>query len=530
MNIDYELINLLFKNNLSHILDENDNKEYDICGKKINGELLTIHMKLATITNEEILEYLDSNILKSFKEFKNFLLEVNICNQYPHKYINSIKIMLNQKNYKFIEILVKHYNDKKPIIIQYIKYDHILFELALNNNYLKNEFKNEIINRMKNRHFLPSIDHIGLYLECADMKNDEKTLLELFISACSFNDLTYELIEKYPIIESSLIEFNKFISPTDPETYLIYKIINHCYFYYINVNSFKVFINWLHDKNFLYFNDSEGLALKLLNHIIYINKFGRYSDKIEESVKFIYNLILPKSPIFKNLEYICINYIYQGCNVYIVKSLFNFDIYKHIHNSHDVAGILIEAILIYNFKRIRNNSKYHVKDSYLHKKDSLLKYVDKYYNDSSILTKKSNIKKLNLKIDLITAAIIIGDIEVIRYLNSLKYKNFKLLSPYNNYYEEEECRCFYDKKNNDRIKFYKESDYSTNFNSKFNLDNSVCECHNNEVEYNFVLSDEQKKYNSASDIIQVLISDKIKSIKYLGGNEDNSKLVEYFKL
>lgn len=556
MNIDYELINLLFKNNLSHILDENDNKEYDICGKKVNGELLTIHMKLATITNEEILEYLNNNILKSFNKIEPFMLSVYIANMFPYRvgsYINSFNIILYNKNYKWIEIFVKNFNNKKLKILEELTKNNSkseIIEILINSEYLSNEFEDFIIDFIIDDNIIIKNDkYIPVYFK-KFIKQDYsvKKLESLFSKLLVYENLTLDILENNSDFDIILNESNKRVIITDPKTYIINIILN---IKFGCSKNYKIFVDLLINKNYLHHNMQYQLLIHLINHImeIYNNKRSNYHIFIDV-VDYITKKIIKDTPLHNNMSYYCLDFIQQGVHPVIIRKLFGYDIYSKIHsNANIIPELLIKSLVIHNFRRIRRTGAYTTKDSYLYKENNLLSYIDKYYHDPSILLQRYHFDFGNVSIDLITAAVIVGDLDVIKYLLRLHNSNCYISSEKfstdrdctcNKIYEEDmelECGSI-----NYRIDLQQElcfdkSEHTLGFIPHYN---TFCDkyiypegkhhCIYSNLVYKYELSSDDKKISGFSNIISLLINSNIKEIIYHKEHEDNSKLIKHFKL
>jgi hypothetical protein len=144
--VDIELVGLLIENNLCHIFKNNDETPIKIGDKTFLSKELNFPLRLATVDNENILNYLEKNITKSFPDLEPFMLIKELTKNIKY---NTLDVMIRNNNHKFIECLLKNYDqsyifkelDTKNVFEIVIKNSYI-FHLVSKNNELVNKFVN----------------------------------------------------------------------------------------------------------------------------------------------------------------------------------------------------------------------------------------------------------------------------------------------------------------------------------------------------------------------------------------------------
>lgn len=554
MNVDYALVELLCKNDMMHIL-KNDT-EYDFENKKLDSKQLTIYMKLAFIDNVEILDYLEHNLPKSFNDFEMFVLAKKINGMFH----NSITLAIAKNNYKFIEILVKNFITRKEEIwdiINTVCNGHqfeIIFNKLINNNYLENIFNQNIKILIKSKSYDRYNEHkISSYIENLEidsyfkyiLDNDNKqSIIDTFIFIIyhkeSIIPIHYKLTNIFDTYQQLYLDNDK------TETFIIYQIIKIIcsiqireYNMKININNFKYVTKFIMNKCQVYANSTQ-----LLDFIIeYINDIDNVKDKLLEIVKIVTDIIIDNIKINKVTH--ASRLLNNGKQHIIIGKLFGYNMYKCIQNDTNSSELIIKDLICHHYRRLKNNIKYDIKQSYLLKKGNLISYIDKYCDNAEVLLMKHEFSP-NIKIDLITAAVITGDLAVIDYLNHIENKNFKI--EFNNY-EYYMCNCYICGTSSTTVleiekrgcsdesgeyvnlyahchnpyKRYHKSDYEITVNPFIKSEyRSNCEC-SRKLKSNKKIN--MKKTLMTSDIITDLMSSDIEIIKYNNYADDNFKLI-----
>lgn len=543
MNIvDYAFVELLQKNNISL----KDDIEYNI--DSLDIRVNSIYMKLAFIDNEEVLEYLETNLLKSFNDFDIFIL----FKKRSDCYYNSLTLAVLRNNFKFIEVLVKNFITRKEEI-----WDNMLptlrsmnsfedrFNKLISNDYLENIYHDKIrdlaryYNDINAHTFLVNILDISIRLKYILNVDDELSIVDTIKSICLHKYNEDDIIKKYPVV-AEIIDIYETKYTDDITKCIICRIVklfNHDK--KININNFKQIIEFIMDRYPKY-----KQSIELLTWIMkYLNTL---QDNILDTAKIITSIIIKNTELSHNImvngvEFIC----GRGIKYNIVAKLLGYNIYAEILQKPNYAPLLIITdLLAHNYRRMRAGTKYDIHNSYLLKKGNLISFVDKYFANNILFDKTSfPVGENDIKIDLITAAVIVGDLAVVHYLNNSYGKNFDINFDIG---FNKECDCFTEDYNTfdlcdigrdqnkttlqiyeSSFKTFNKSSYKIPTNPYIKIGGSYvrhCSCAKNQ---NKMISGSS---NKIPDIVSDLINDDIKHIKYFNPKDDNSKLLKHYNL
>lgn len=462
---------------------------------------------LAYIKDDDILDYLEDNLLSVCNVFELYIIYRN-----PHS-LNPIDIAISQKNVRFLSILTKHFQDKKPKIWECIRKVLDFIYLIAEDPYLSEEYKSNIITAFKCNYIDYNRLDIDTYLKY--IPDEENFGIPRLILLLIYNNTYVEnLVDKYPIkyVEKNII--SQLVNSLRPDRE-------------INIKNFTQILSFILKKYPKYnypsnsIDDIIGLVDKCPNYNVYV-------------LKLILNFVIP----CKSISEYSLNLMYKGVSYGTVFKLLGYNIYERLHLNvfYDLSFVIIKDLLYHNFRRIRECTPYDIRHSYLLKKGNLITYTDKYVSNKSYLLKQCNITP-EIKIDLITTAVLVGDIEVIRYLMNLYNKNFDIsekvfsmkcncnalsytetiLSVHKHLHQEESSSILYQSnENKSYYKIYNKSSYTIRGNPfvKGSSESDYllsCECSKtlkvNKININNTLP-------KIEDLIKELMNDNINIIKY----------------
>lgn len=432
-----ELVELLIKNNLEHILVQDVNNEP------------VISPLLATVQNSDILNYLERKITIIFPSLILFNDELIDDNNFG---LNLILTSIRSGNHRFLELLYRSCVISVEYITKVIKTklnisEHDEFaKILLASPYLaKRILDTSLINALE----------IGVLL---DDRISNLYKCELFI----------QLFEKYTIqcfglgyeYFICLLVTNKLDIDNNKETYLryikIFKSVKNsaeyilCQILRIITKPSNYMIVKLHvDQNkfnelidFMFDNHKYDIEI-IINFIMKFHSFENV-----EMLKAIIQKNMGNAEFLYGQAY---NHAELNHSPHKIHLLFEYNMYEHVFkigSDEQIAKFLINSVS--NF--YKNRARYNVAKSYLMMKYNYVNYVDKYLMYEKVFTYNINGNTL------LRVAALVGDILLVRYLLNLPYYKSKFSSYpkfgefYNtvctclNQYKDEQCEICHKRK------------------------------------------------------------------------------------
>jgi hypothetical protein len=437
--VDIELVGLLIENNLCHIFKNNDETPIKIGDKTFLSKELNFPLRLATVDNENILNYLEKNITKSFPDLEPFMLIKELTKNIKY---NTLDVMIRNNNHKFIECLLKNYDqsyifkelDTKNVFEIVIKNSYI-FHLVSKNNELVNKFVN---NYNPNFLFEPiGKSHRDLHFRLYKYIHQKKELdYILYISYIFEHDLYGQALNKSHYI-NVVEQYNLKFKPKNEESLLCRILLklfgtSEKFIHLFTIPKFswiKKMIDFLM-SNFEYYYSYE-FNMTILTMVL-LSIFNKHSIPI---VKYIHDKINSKK--YYDIYFMGKRFIINNYNPRLVYTLINYNVYDEIFSNKNlylIPEVLSKIILYRGFEYIKNENKYSSKNSYLMEDNNFIEYMDKYNIDEKVLFTKTNIE--GFKLDIISIAILTNDILLIMYLTHCYNKNFRFK---NDEYDDYKC-------------------------------------------------------------------------------------------